>query len=60
MFALTTTTINQVIIEISGFQPAGRMWPVTDPSAAHQAEHNLKITFSLTIHFSFYFNLKSY
>uniref|UniRef100_A0A671PS88 Uncharacterized protein n=1 Tax=Sinocyclocheilus anshuiensis TaxID=1608454 RepID=A0A671PS88_9TELE len=36
-------------------------WPVTNSNAAHHAEHNKKKkTFSFTIHFSFYINLKMY
>ncbi len=31
-----------------------------NPNAAHHAEHNKKITFSFTIHFSFYINKKIY
>ncbi len=30
--------------------------PVTNPNTPHHAEQNKKITFSFTIHFSFYIN----
>ncbi len=37
-----------------------RMRPITNPNAAHHAEHHKKITFSFTIHFSFYINKNIY
>ncbi len=33
--------------------------PITNPNAAHPAEHNKKITFNFTIHFSFLHELKN-